>query len=138
MFYVIDLSKPRRYIQGKCDDIILELKLSPPKVNKALIAALAAGVIIAAGTTASAAGSIDQGQYNFLLEHYVKDLNYPRELAEKLIGRLTVTDIEELHSRVQHHKEFVKQVEPILNMTSKGVSKAIEGLKNFMSLYKNI
>jgi histidyl-tRNA synthetase len=138
MFYIIDLSKPRKYIQGKYDDIMLEFKLNPPKINKPLITALTIGVIIAAGTTANASGAIDQAQYNYLLDHYVNNLKYPEELAAKLLNKLTVTDFEELYARVQQHKEFVKQAEPLLDITNKIAVKAIEGLKAFMNLYSGM
>jgi hypothetical protein len=138
MFYVVDLSGPRKYIQSKYDDIALGYKLNPPKINKPLLAAVTLGIIITVGSTVNASGAIDQSQYNYLLNHYINDLNYPKELAVKLINKLTVTDFEELYARVKKHTEFVKQVEPVLDITNKIAGKVIEGLKAFMNLYSGM
>jgi hypothetical protein len=139
MFYIIDLSKPRKYIQGKYDDIMLELKLNPPKVNKPLIAALTIGIIIAAGTTVNASGAIDSSQYKYLLDHYVNNLKYPEELATKLINKLTVTEFKELYARVEQHDIFMDNGgKELFNMGNKIASKAIEGIKVFLEFYGSI
>jgi hypothetical protein len=136
MFYVIDLSKPRKYIQSKYDDVALEYKLNPPKINKPLLAAGTVGIIITLGSTVNASGAIDQAQYNYLLDHYVNDLNYPKELATKLINKLTVTDFQELYTRVQQHQLFMDNGgTEFLEIANNITGKVVEGLKSFIKLY---
>jgi hypothetical protein len=140
MFYVIDLSKPRKYIQWKArakyDDIALELKLNPIKINKALIVAAAVGVVLVAGSSVNASGAIDQAQYNYLLDHYINVRKYPEELAAKLINKLTVTDFQELYARVEHHDIFMNNGgNQLLDIGNKIGGKLIGGIKFFLTLY---
>jgi hypothetical protein len=136
MFYVLNLSKPRKYIQWKArskyDDIALEIKLHPVKMKKALFIATIVGVALIAGTTINAAEIIDQAQYNYLLDHFINNMKYPKELAEKLINKLSVEDFKELYVRVAHHNSFVEGMEPILEVTNKITGSAIQAIKSFI------
>lgn len=136
MFYVVDLSGPRKYITGKYDDIMLDHKLNPHKISKPLLAAVTLGIIVTVGSTVNASGIIDQAQYNYLLDHYINDLNYPKELAIKLIDKLTVTDFKELYTRVEHHQLFMDTGgNQLLDIGNKIGSKLIGGIKYFSTLY---
>lgn len=139
MFYVIDLSKPRKYIQEQYNNIMLDYKLSPPKVNKTVIAVAVIGIVILAGATVNASGAIDQTQYNYLVEHFTKDLHYPKELAEKTLNKLSVTDFQELYSRVQHHNNFMDNGGgQLLEAGNKITSKAVGAIKAILNLYSGM
>jgi hypothetical protein len=143
MFYIIDLSKPRKYIQwkvqSKYDDVALGYKLNPLKINKALVVACAVGIVLLAGATVNAAEVINQAQYNYLLDHFVNDMKYPEELAARLINKLTPTDFKELYARVEHHEFFMDNGgNQFLDISNKITGKVIDIVKSFFNLYSGI
>jgi hypothetical protein len=120
MFHVINLSRPRKYIQhrikGKYDDLMLGHKLNPTKIKKTLIIVATVEIIILVTNTVLASGKFDNIQYNYLLDYYINTLHYPKELATKFIDKLTLEDFKELYDRAKNHEVFMNDVSPILDI----------------------
>jgi hypothetical protein len=95
MIYVIDLSAPRKYLIEKYDDIMLEYKLHPKKINKYLVCGMVAGAILLIGTNAYAMG-ISSQDYNDMLNYLVQRKHYPRSYAENIMKSFTESDMETL------------------------------------------
>lgn len=136
MFLVVDLSAPRKYMIRKYDDAMLDYKLNPPKINKPLVTAALIGIIIiAAGTVVHASVAISPEQFDYLVNHYVNHLHYPKDMAEGILESINNEELSDLYSRVQAVEAFKNKPHWFIKFSGKMTVKFIGWAKMILSQY---
>lgn len=119
MFYVINLSKPRKYLVQKYDDIMIDLRLHPNKVEMlkkyAITTLIIGGSILAWLNADSAVYACVNGEngYHEALEYLVSNKHYPREYAESILKNFSTEDLKELYKNIDGDKAFCKGIEKL-------------------------
>lgn len=136
MFYVVDLSAPRKYIQAKFDDIMFDLRLNPPKINKKVL--IVGGIvlicIIASSRVAYAGVNESSAEYKYLINHYVNNLNYPKEKIIYILGQYKEQQIQELYIKAKAHNEAMSNTDFYLIAGRKVVNIVLKPIRYLISI----
>ncbi len=124
MFYVIDLSKPRKAIQNKYDDIMFELKLNPPKVNKKMLiigGIVVISLVVTSGTVYAAVNP-NSIEYQYVFNHYINNLHYPKDMVVKVLNKWSEYEIKDLYVRLTGYNDGVNTINAVVNLGKGTVS----------------
>lgn len=121
MFYVIDLSSPRKAILNKYDNIMLELKLNPLKTNKKtlIISSVVIISLIAASSTVYAVNNLSTEEYKYLMDHYINNLHYPKDVVTDILNKCNEDEIKNLYASAKVHNEGIQNFDRFLFINRK-------------------